>query len=112
MRKFSSAFLGGALSRFCHHIYLSMTRSAYARALGFENDVAWLPDDVSSAQKPKKKKKKKKKRKKKKGVEEHVTPDEAWDQLGEEEDEAGDEDEDEDDEVVLESTSEASLPNG
>lgn len=40
------------------------SRSAYARALGFENDVVWVADDEAIARKAKRKNKKKKKKKK------------------------------------------------
>lgn len=45
-----------------------MTRSAYARALGFEDDIVWVADEAACARKAKRKKKKKK-RKKKIGIE-------------------------------------------
>lgn len=43
---------------------LPLFRSAYARALGFENDVVWVADDAAIVRKTRRKKKKKKKKKK------------------------------------------------
>lgn len=63
-------------------------RSAYARALGFENDMVWLPDETTGARKSKKKKKKKKK--KRKGAEEPLASEERWDDAAEQGEGAGD----------------------
>lgn len=55
--------------------HITSPRSAYARALGFEDDIVWLADEASSStRKPKKKKKKKKQ----KTARELVAADEDW----------------------------------
>lgn len=82
-----------AYHRYCFVMYTSTRlclaiRSAYARALGFENDIVWLPDEATGIRKSKRKKKKKKK----KGAGEQIASEERWGDAGEQGEGTGDSD--------------------